>query len=111
MNKYRNKKYKTGDGQVFDSYREYNRYFELKMLERAGEITELKRQVKFVLIPKQTDENGKLAERECSYFADFTYTDKDGKYVVEDAKGVRTKEYIIKRKLMLERHGIRVREI
>jgi hypothetical protein len=80
----------------------------------------LQRQVKYVLIPAQYEpdiigkrggvKHGKLIERECSYIADFVYTE-DGKQVVEDAKGFRTQEYIIKRKLMLKEHGIRVREM
>ena len=71
-----------------------------------------------MLIPTQREPNiigtrggvkkVKLLERECSYIADFVYI-KNGKIVVEDTKGVRTKEYIIKRKLMLYVHNIRVR--
>ena len=53
---------------------------------------------------------GKLLERECAYIADFVYTE-NGKIVVEDTKGLRTKDYIIKRKLMLYVHNIRVREV
>ena len=98
------------DGMKFDSQRELNRWLELKLLERAGEIRQLRRQVKFVLIPPQK-ENGKVIERECSYIADFVYKDKDGRLVVEDTKGVKTKDYIIKRKLMCYVHGIRVREV
>ena len=52
-----------------------------------------------------------LAERKCEYIADFVYTDKDGNTIVEDAKGVRTPEYKIKRKLMLYRHGIKIKEV
>lgn len=53
-----------------------------------------------------------LLERSVKYIADFVYTDKaTGQTVVEDTKGVRTKEYIIKRKLMLYLHGIRIKEI
>ena len=98
------------DGITFDSKKEAARYSELKLLERAGEVHELRRQVKFVLIPPQK-ENGKVIERECSYIADFVYNDKEGRLVVEDTKGVKTKDYIIKRKLMLHVHGIRVREV
>lgn len=107
--KYHNRKV-TVDGQEFDSVREYRRYKELCLLERAGEITGLARQVKFVLIPAQRDENGKVAEREVSYISDFVYT-QDGKTIVEDAKGMRTDVYIIKRKLMRERYGIAIREV
>ena len=81
------------------------------MLERSGYISDLKLQVKYVLIPAQKDESGKVLERECSYIADFVYFDqKAQRTVVEDAKGFKTKDYIIKRKLMLERYGIRIRE-
>ena len=125
MSKYKNKKYTAPDGEVFDSYREYKRYCELKMLERAGQIRELKRQVKFVLIPTQRAytmevykkgehkgelKQGKVLEKECAYYADFTYYDGD-LYVVEDAKGVRTEVYNIKKKLMLKVHGIRIKEV
>ena len=74
-------------------------------------IKDLSRQVKFVLIPSQRDENGKVIERECSYKADFMYYDEAGETIVEDVKGFRTKEYIIKRKLMLYQYGIRIREV
>ena len=109
MSKYNSKK-TVVDGQTFDSKKEANRYQELVLLEKAGVIKNLSRQVKFVLIPSQRDESGKVIERECSYKADFVYTD-GGETVVEDVKGYRTKEYIIKRKLMLHVHGIRIREI
>lgn len=107
--KYNSKK-TVVDGQTFDSKKEATRYQELVLLEKAGVIKNLSRQVKFVLIPSQRDENGKVIERECSYKADFVYTE-GGETVVEDVKGYRTKEYIIKRKLMLHVHGIRIREI
>lgn len=108
--KYNNKKI-TVDGQIFDSKKEANRYKELRLLEKAGAIHDLRMQVKFTLIPAQRDEaTGKVIERECSYKADFVY-EEDGKTVVEDVKGFRTKEYIIKRKLLLYQYGIRIREI
>lgn len=81
------------DGIKFDSAKEARRYSELKLLERAGEISDLQRQVKFTLIPKSED------ERPVFYIADFVYEEKDGKRIVEDVKGYRTKDYIIKRKL------------
>lgn len=109
--KYNNKKV-TVNGQVFDSKKEANRYKELLLLEKAGEIQDLRTQVKFKLIPAQRDEaTGKVIERECSYKADFVYYEEDGETVVEDVKGFRTKEYIIKRKLMLYQYGIRIREV
>lgn len=99
----------TRDGLVFDSVKEYRRFCELSLLERAGAIAELKRQVKFELIPSQRV-NGKVVERPCAYVADFVYQ-QDGKIVVEDVKGVRTKDYILKRKMMLFFHGIRIVEV
>ena len=94
------------------SKKEHARANELHMWERAGLITDLREQVKFVLIPVQRDKDGSLLEKSCSYIADFTYTDNEtGQMVVEDTKGVRTKEYVIKRKLMLYVHGIRIKEI
>ncbi len=107
-NKYHSKRVII-DGETFDSVKEYRRWCELKLLKRAGNIKDLKRQVKYVLIPAQY-ENGKCLERECAYFADFTYI-QNGKLVVEDTKGYKTKDYIIKRKLMLHVHGIRIAEV
>lgn len=96
------------NGIRFDSKREANRWLELRMLERAGKIEKLKRQVKYLLIPSQY-RDGKCIERECSYLADFVYV-KDGHLVVEDCKGFRTPEYKIKRKLMLQLYDIRLVE-
>ena len=111
MSKYNSKK-TVVDGQTFDSKKEANRYQELVLLEKASVIKNLSRQVKFVLIPSQRDENGKVVERECSYKADFTYEEEGGiKTVVEDVKGYRTEAYIIKRKLLLYKYGIRIKEI
>lgn len=110
MSKYNSKK-TIIDGQTFDSRKEANRYQDLLLLEKAGVIKNLSRQVKFVLIPSQRDEvTGKVVDRECSYRADFEYTE-DGKTVVEDVKGFRTKEYVLKRKMMLWKYGIRIREV
>ena len=103
MSKYGNRKVKAPDGQVFDSVKEYHRWGVLRLMERAGKISDLKRQVSYELIPKQT------CERACSYIADFTYY-QDGKLVVEDCKGYRTEGYKIKRKLMLWVHGIKIKE-
>lgn len=125
MNKYRAKKITDpSSGLVFDSKKEYRRWQELRFMEKAGQITNLQRQVKFVLIPAQYEtyerysaKTGKrlqdgirCAEREVSYIADFVY-DQAGKVVVEDTKGIKTKDYIIKRKLMLERHGVKITEV
>lgn len=110
MNKYNAKKISLG-GQTFDSKREFDRWCELSLLQRGKAIAELQRQVKFELIPAQY-EDGKLVERAVNYIADFTYYDKAlGKTVVEDAKGMKTKEYILKRKMMLYFHGIRIKEV
>ncbi len=108
----------TKDGMTFDSVKEYRRFCELSLLERAGAIADLKRQVKFVLIPAQREGTigkrgealkGKLIERECAYIADFVYVE-NGKTVVEDVKGFKTPEYRIKKKLLLWVHGIQIRE-
>lgn len=106
----------------FDSKKEWRRYGELTMLERAGKITDLRRQVKYILIPAQREPDiigprggkkpGKIIEHECSYKADFVYHDiVTGETVVEDTKGFRTKDYVIKRKLMLWVHGIKIHEV
>ena len=102
-NKYGNRKLKAPDGQVFDSVKEFHRWGCLRLLERAGAIQNLQRQVKYELIPKQD------GERACNYIADFTYIE-NGKLVVEDVKGVRTDAYKIKKKLMLWVHCIRIKE-
>lgn len=88
---------------MFDSVKEYQRWGELRILERAGRISNLRRQVKYELIPKQE------GERACNYVADFVYTE-NGKTVVEDVKGFKTPEYRLKRKLMMWIHGIRIKE-
>lgn len=115
----------TVSGTTFDSRKEARRFQELRLLEQAGKISDLRLQVKFQLIPPQREPSsevyksgpnkgnrkpGKLVEKECSYIADFVYV-KDGETVVEDAKGYRTDVYIIKRKLMLERYGIQIQEV
>ena len=122
--KYLNKKVFV-DGMTFDSIHEYRRYLDLKEMEENGEITDLQRQVKFVLIPKQVEiieryhkktgarlkDHEKVLEQECSYVADFVYYNQDGEMIVEDTKGLPTPDYIIKRKLMLFLRNIRIREI
>ena len=102
--KYHNKKV-TVDGITFDSIKEANRWQELKLMERAGEIVGLNRQVRIEIIPKT-----KLY-RACFYVCDYVYFDKrEGKTVYEDSKGMKTKEYLLKRKLLYWRHGIEIRE-
>ncbi len=107
----------TLDGETFDSRREARRWMDLRLLEQAGEIRDLRRQVKYILIPTQREEGdgkkpGKLIEREVAYLADFVYIDaRTGETIVEDVKGVRTDAYILKRKLMLWVHGIKITEV
>lgn len=108
------------NGITFDSRKEARRYGELLLLERVGEITDLKRQVEFVLLPAQREPDiigprggvtkGKVIELPVKYIADFVYTE-DGKTVVEDTKGFCTKDYVIKRKMMLYFHGIKIKEV
>ena len=108
MAKYGNRKVER-DGIEFDSMKEAHRYCELKLMQRAGVISDLQLQVSFELIPTQRID-GKVVERAVNYVADFVYK-QNGLTVVEDTKGYKTPEYIIKRKLMLWVHGIRIREI
>jgi hypothetical protein len=111
------------NGIEFDSRKEARRYQELLLLQRAGVIRDLKMQVKYVLIPAQYEtyerygkkgqrlkDGQRVLEKECSYIADFVY-EENGIEAVEDTKGIKTKDYIIKRKLMLYVHGIRVKEV
>ena len=92
----------TVDGHKFDSKREARRYGELKLLQRAGKISDLLLQVRFPLVV-----NGHVI---CAYIADFDY--REGSYrVTEDVKGVRTAVYRIKAKLMKALHGVTIREI
>lgn len=111
------------DGISFQSRKEARRWRELKLMESAGMIHGLTRQKKFVLIPAQREPDtvgkrggkhkGKLIEREVAYYADYSYYDKEGNEIVEDVKSpaTRTKDYILKRKMMMYVHGIRIREI
>ena len=119
--KYHNQKL-VRNGETFDSLKEYKRYLELCLLVKAGQIDGLQRQVRFVLIPEQREPDiigarggvtkGRLLERRCEYIADFVYT-YNGKTVVEDTKSeaTKTKDYIIKRKLMLYVNGIKICEV
>jgi hypothetical protein len=112
VNKYRNKK-TVSSGLKFDSKKEAKQYEKLKVLELIGEISDLQTQVKFSLIPSQYEGIGKrrkCLERECSYVADFVFY-RNGTLVVQDTKGFRTADYIMKRKLMLHVHDIRIEEI
>ena len=98
--KYGNKKTKG-----FDSAKEWRRNQELEIMQRAGEISELNRQVPFVLMPSfaitdETTKQGFRTIREIRYIADFTYRLKNGKRIIEDVKGVQTEVFKIKRKLL-----------
>lgn len=124
-NKYFSHKVKTPEG-VFDSNWEYQHWCELKLLQRAGKISNLEKQKAFQLIPAQyepvprySEKTGKrlkdskrCIEKSVVYNADFVYY-QGGKMVVEDTKSdaTKTKDYIIKRKLMLWVHGIRIKEV
>lgn len=117
----------TRDGITFDSLKEYRRFCELSLLEKSGDITELRRQVVFPLIPTQREEPcevykrgknkgepkpGKVLEKEVNYIADFVYRNSlTGEIIVEDVKGFKTKDYILKRKMVLYFHNIRIREV
>lgn len=121
----------TVNGEVFDSRKEYRRFCELRLLERAGAIAELRRQVRFELIPaqyveyptgefyKRGEKKGQpkikrvCVEQSVCYYADAVYYE-NGKRIVEDTKSPATRKkesYIIKRKLMLWVHGIRIKEV
>lgn len=94
------------DGIVFDSKKEAERYAYLNMLQKAGRIRDLRRQVEYELFPKHD------GLRAIKYYADFVYTEADtGRIVVEDAKGVRTPEYKLKKRIMLERFNIEIHEV
>ena len=108
MAKYGNRKV-VRDGIEFDSIKECQRYCELKLMQRAGVISDLQLHVPFELIPAQRID-GKVVERAVTYVADFVYK-QNGQTVVEDTKGYRTSEYIMKRKMMLFFHGIRIVEV
>lgn len=123
MQKYRNKKI-TWHGMTFDSKKEMQRFLALDTRRMLGEIQDLQRQVKFVLIPAQYEKvkdqkTGKMklrcVEREVAYYADFTYTiTETGEKIVEDVKSEITRKeplFVVKRKLMLWVHGIKLKEV
>lgn len=123
MSKYHSKKTVTKDGKLHASKKEADRWVQLTLLERAGKIKDLKRQVEFELIPAQYEnyprygkkgqrlkDGRRCVERSCKYIADFVYTTAEGELIVEDTKGVRTPDYVIKRKLLLQVHGIKIIE-
>lgn len=110
MQKYRSRK-TVVDGITFDSKLEAKRYTELMLMQKAKKIRDLKLQVRYTLIPSQKL-NNRVVERAINYVADFVYTDSEtGETVIEDTKGIKTKDYIMKRKMMLYFYGIRIREV
>ena len=110
MSKYKNVRYHDPTHGTFDSLGEYYRFCELRMLQSAGKISCLKRQVTFELIPACTLPDGKK-QRAVNYVADFRYFDNEkGEWVTEDYKGTRTDVYKLKKKLMYWRWGILIKE-
>lgn len=117
MSKYNSSKIKI-DGILFDSRKEAARYRELMLLRRAGQISDLRLQVRFELLPAQYADSDRVylkgprkgqpkrrcIEKSVVYVADFVYNE-NGRIIVEDAKGMRTKDYILKRKLFRWRFG------
>lgn len=125
MSKYNSRKCSCSQGHIHDSRKEAKRCDELHLMQKAGAISGLETQKRYVLIPAQHEvsgevykrgerkgqpKKGRLLEHQCVYIADFDYTE-NGVHIVEDTKGMKTPDYIIKRKLMLYLHGIRVREV
>lgn len=116
MNKYNSRKCLSTDGILFDSKKERDRWEVLRIMEKNGDIKDLQRQVSYELIPNQRGADGKVIERAIKYIADFVYTDSTGT-IVEDVKGYRDPQsagyakFVMKRKLMLFRHGIRIKEV
>lgn len=100
MSKFRSKRTEC-DGITFDSKKEANRYSQLRLLEKAGQISDLEMQVTYPMVVNQ--------HKVCSYRADFRYME-NGKQVVEDVKGVRTALYMLKKKLLRACYGIEISE-
>ena len=103
MSKYKAQK-TMADGMMFDSKKEEKRYRELRLMERAGVIANLRLQVPFVLFEKSK------YGRKIKYIADFVYEEKNGLTVVEDVKGYKTDVYKLKKRILAELYGIEVRE-
>ena len=100
MSKYRAVKVVI-DGIKFDSKKEGARYNQLKLLERAGKIKDLKLQPRFDLI---------INDCKCGFYkADFDYVE-NGKRVIEDVKGMKTPVYNLKKKLIKAIYGIEIFE-
>lgn len=102
-------KYRNKPTNGYASKKEAKRAAQLALEAAAGAITDLREQVPYLLVPKAVGADGRVVERAASYVADFVYL-RDGQEVVEDCKGMRTAHYILKRKLMLMVHGIRITE-
>lgn len=97
-------------GKTFDSKAEAKRFAVLAMMEKAGEISDLRTQVPYFLHSQEDiDKCKKLKLRPIKYIADFVYV-QDGVEVVEDCKGHRTQIYLMKRKLMIIVNGIEIKE-
>ena len=107
QNKYKNKKVEY-DGIKFDSIKEKNRYIGLKQMEKLGIIKNLQRQVKYELQPSFKF-NGKTI-RSINYIADFVYIQDDIE-IIEDVKGIRTKEYLLKKKMFIYKYQKEIKEI
>ncbi len=98
------------NGIRFDSRREAKRYSELMLMLRAGEISDLRLQQNVTLIEGYKTPDGEIVRPEV-YKADFAYVDKYGNKVIEDVKGKKTPVYLLKRKQVQDKLGIRIREI
>lgn len=110
MSKYLNKPIVTPDGERFDSNAEMSRYLVLQNWQRLGKISELQRQVPFVLSPAVLIKGRPRKSPALRYYADFVYRDSDGVLVVEDVKGKITEGYRIKRHILAVQ-GITITEI
>lgn len=119
--KYHNKKV-TFDGIEFDSKKEMYRYIRLKSMQEEGLISDLRMQVPYEIIPAVYEEEKvqlktkvktvtKCVQKAAYYLADFVYKDKEGNVVVEDAKGMRTEKYLLKKKMMRAFLGITIKEV
>lgn len=107
MSKYRAVKTEC-EGIVFDSKKEAHRYQELRICERAGIITNLERQVPFDLFGCKLNE--KQPVKIARYIADFTYQDQQGRTIIEDTKGFKTRDYLLKKKLFEACYNLRITE-
>ncbi len=102
------------DGMTFDSKKEHKRYIELKAMQQRGEIFSLEHHTKFELAPKTKLEGEKRAKPALRYFADFTYYNTQGEYIVEDVKSAATRKLAsdrTKKHLMSTVHGISITEV